>query len=67
MPDAGHPNRANSRPLTRAAFLFVQFCAPLIWINSLTSEEQTVPVTPLMRCHEVFIDLRPPPHRRPHF
>ena len=27
---------------------------------TLSAEEQTVPVTPLMRCHEVIIDLRPP-------
>ena len=28
---------------------------PLIQINSLTSEEQTVPEMPLMRCHEVYL------------
>ena len=33
----------------------------LIWINSLASEKRSVLVTPLMRCHEVFADLRPPP------
>ena len=33
----------------------------LIWINSLLPGELTVPVTPLMRCHEVIIDLRPAP------
>jgi hypothetical protein len=52
---------------TGSLFFFAS-AVPLIWINGPASEEQSVPVTPLMRCHEVFIDLRPPMLSRwPHF
>jgi hypothetical protein len=44
----------------RVASIFLTLCGPLIWLNRQAPKEQTVPVTPLMRCHEVIIDLRPP-------